>query len=251
MVCYTVLGACKFVAGCTSSFDTNKVEEQAAQLTRYNTILNNVYALDNALRLWGYSCVLYNMHTAAANGKLTDVQEFLRALSGKIAEARTINRVTYGLPASISGVLAYGSDASFESWLGRIMALSMVIYHPLEHGWYFTTIKSSIFSFDGNLWSVWSCRMWLIYVICDFIGTVTKLQEVSTGLEAKNIDKKDLNSLLKTRCNLIIWLTCILADFPIAFQYSVASGPFSDRLLAWAGWYGGLAGLYRRWLNAS
>jgi hypothetical protein len=213
--------------------------------------MNNVYALDNALRLWGYSCVLYNMHTVGPDGKLTDVQDFLRALSGKISEARTVNRVTYGLPASISGVLAYGSDTSFEANLGRLMALSMVIYHPLEHGWYFTTLKQSIFNFDGGKWSLWACRMWLLYVICDFIGTIKKYQEVSTGLEAKNLDKKDQSNLLKLRRNLIIWLTCIAADFPLALQYSVANGPFGDRLLAWAGWYGGLAGLYRRWLNAA
>ena len=229
---------------------TNGILQSLASLSRYNTILNNVYALDNALRLWGYTCVLYNMHTVAADGKLTDFQEFLRALSGKISDARTVNRVTYGLPASVAGVFAYGSDMSIESILGRIMALTMVLYHPLEHGWYFTTLKSNIFGIDGGKWSLWSCRMWLIYVICDFIGTVKKLQEVSTGLEAKNIDKEQQSSLLRLRRNLIIWLTCIFSDFPIALQYSVASGPFSDRLLAWAGWYGGLAGLYRRWLNA-
>jgi len=74
---------------------------------------------------------------------------------------------------------------------------------------------------------------------------------VNNGIEAKNIDKKDLNTLLKTRRNLMIWLTCIGADFPLALQYSVANGPFGTRLLAWAGWYGGMAGLYRRWLNAA
>lgn len=224
---------------------------QANELNRYNTILNNVYALDNALRFWGYTCILYIMHTASPDGKLTDFQDFLQKLSGKISEARTINRFAYGLPASIGGVLAYGDDTSTESNIGRLMALCMVAFHPLEHGWYLSTIKQSIFSFDGGSFSLWSCRSWLVYVICDLIQTVKKLQAVNAGLEVSNIDATEKSKLDKAKRNLTLWLTCIGADFILAYQYSVAKGPFSDRLLVIAGWYGGFAGLYRRWINAA
>ena len=197
----------------------------------------------------GATSQLYLLHSTKGE-KLTDLQEFCATFCTKVLEARTLNRFAYGLPASIESVFAYGNDQSLEANLGRIMGWSMVFFHPLEHGWFLSTIKSSLFNIDGGKWSVWSCRFWLVYVICDLIMTIRNLQNAITGLEAKDLNSKDRSSLLKARRNSMIWLSCIFADLVLAWQYSVANGPFGERTLTWASWWGGFAGLYRRWVNA-
>ena len=206
-------------------------------LTRYNQILPNAYALDNALRAISYSCALYS-----ASVPPSEWTKWLDELKGKASETRYVNRLIVGLPASVAGYFAYGEETSTEATLGRIMAMSMILYHPIEHIWWASTFKTKLFDIDGNAWSQWSCRCWVVYVLCDLIGTLRRIRD---------IDSKPSHDLktAKDRRNLLIWLTCILADAPLAIQYSVNQGPFSDMLLNWAGWYGGVAGLYLRWLK--
>jgi len=189
---------------------------------------------DNLFRLINYTCALY-----IARASKSSFTEFLGDFKGRLSETRVINRLLIGLPASIEGYLAYGDAATTEAFLGKLMAFSMVLYHPIEHVWWASTLKSSPFAWiDGNKWRQWTCRCWLVYVVCDFIGTLRRLNQI--GDDAKHA---------KERRNLVIWLTCILADAPLALQWSVDHGPFSDNVLNWAGWYGGLAGLYLRWLK--
>jgi hypothetical protein len=127
------------------------------------------------------------------------------------------------------------------------MALSMVLYHPLEHGAFFSGLKPSLIPswMDGNELSKWACRMWLLYVLCDAKSSLKSLGDLN-----KEIEKKSNMDLQKKRRNVLLWLTCIVADFILALQWSVDVGPFSDKLIAWAGFYGGIGGLYSKWLKA-
>ena len=202
-------------------------------LSKYNRIINNVYAMDNLFRLICYSCALYISHSSKS--PFTD---WLADLKARLSETRVINRLLVGLPASIEGYLAYGDATTVEAILGRLMAFSMILYHPIEHVWWASTLKPVLVHIDGNKWSQWTCRCWVVYVVCDLIGTLRRLGQIEN-------DTKHA----KERRNLLIWLTCIAADAPLAIQWSVDHGPFSDSLLNWAGWYGGLAGLYLRWLK--
>lgn len=129
-------------------------------LSRSNGILSNIYALDNALRVTAYASALIQVY---GDGTLVgkEVKEFLSNLAGKASDARFLNRFYIGFPASVEGYFAYASnDTSVEAVLGKLMALSMILYHPLEHGWWITTVKPKILDIDGNKWSLWSTRLW-------------------------------------------------------------------------------------------
>jgi hypothetical protein len=207
-------------------------------LSRYNQIMTNVYAIDNALRVVTYSIALY---LASSPGVKSDCASWLAELKAKVADTRFLNRILVGLPASVEGYFAYGRPVTFEALLGKLMAFSMVLYHPLEHGWWATTLKPKLFDIDGDKWSMWSCRCWVAYVLMDLLGTLRRLQDLKDGAKGAGRERR----------NLLIWLTCIAADAPLAIQWSVPSGPFPDVVLNWAGWYGGVAGLYLRWLKLS
>ena len=194
---------------------------------------------------------MYNLYTVSPNEKLTDLQEFFNQLATKVLEARTLNRVVYGIPASIGGFIAAGSNTDLTTILSKIMAFSMILFHPLEHGWFFSTLTPRLFSFDGNKWSIWSVRCWVVYIICDLIGTVRTMQDVNLTLASQSGPKgEERSKLKKLQLSTRIWLTCIIADLILGIQYSVEKGPFSDHTLAWASFWGGLAGMYRKWINS-
>jgi hypothetical protein len=59
--------------------------------------------------------------------------------------------------------------------LSKIMAWSMVIYHPLEHIAYFNWIMPKLLhKINGNKFSAWSCRCWLLYIVSDGISSFLK-----------------------------------------------------------------------------
>ena len=208
-------------------------------LARYNSILTSVYATDNAYRATTYGLALALLYGVVDPN--SDRGKSLADLRGKIGDARFLNRLYVGTSASLQGLLAGGEP------LDTVMALSMVLYHPLEHLYVSSTLKPALFKTIDGLWCVkWSTRMWLLYVLCDLLGTVKKLGAVNAALAAKASTK-----LERDRRNLILWLSCIFADFFLAVQWSVDVGPFSDSTIAWAGFYGGVAGLWLRWLRAS
>ena len=219
------------------------------ELGRYNAILTSVYAQDNAYRALTYLTLLVALHRPAGS-QPTELDKSLADLRAKIGDARMLNRLFVGTTASVQGFLA-GGWSSTEDVLSRIMSLSMVLYHPLEHAYLQSTFKPPMFpSWDGGWASKWSCRMWLVYVLCDLTGTLRQLSAVNKSL-ASGAHGGKTAKLERDRRNLLIWLTCIAADFPLALQWSVDVGPFGDRTIAWAGFYGGVAGLYLRWLRAT
>jgi len=221
------------------------------ELSRYNSILTSIYAQDNAYRVASYLIALALLHRASSRGaKPDELDAALSDLRGKIGDARFLNRVFVGTTASVQGFLA-GDWSTYESVLDRVMALAMVAYHPLEHAYLQSTLKPAplLTWVDGAACSKWSCRMWLAYVLCDLLGTVRKLGAVNNALAQPSAPKTV--KLLRDRRNLLIWLSCIAADFPLALQWSVDAGPFGEKTIAVAGLYGGLAGLYLRWLRAS
>ena len=88
----------------------------------------------------------------------------------------------------------------------------------------------------------------MIYVLCDFYLTSIKAQD-ATELMDKETDAKKKHGHSIERRNQLIWLSCILADAPLALQYSMVQGPFTQTQLNWAGLYGGVAGLYLRYIR--
>ena len=56
--------------------------------------------------------------------------------------------------------------------LEKIDGASMVLYHPLEHvvlgGWVMGDAYPGVV--DGDRWSAWSCRAWLVFIIAEWEG---------------------------------------------------------------------------------
>ena len=199
-----------------------------SNLSRFNTIMGNVYALDNGLRIMNYLLLILAEINKQPSSKVGDIPSningFMIALVSKISDARVVNRF-FGLPATIEGLFAWGDDQSVEALIGKGMALSMTAYFPLEHLWYLSSLKPTIFNLDSNFLSMWSCRSWTIYVILDIIGTIRKINDAKTRLEKLSNDndsKKDINKInFHIKC-LIIWLSiCIFGDLPLALQWFV------------------------------
>lgn len=223
------------------------------RLSRWNRIADSVWSLDGILRVGSYSCLLGATYLTEFNaGKPTPLAEFLSGVFGKVTDARFINRVM-AWPATLESVFHYANnpDNSSLGVLGQVMTWSMVAYYPLEHGWLLSTFKPQMVNIDGNKWSLWSCRFWAVYVVCDLLGTYIREQSVSEQIGKLSADERDkLAELKKQQRNLRIWYTCALCDLVMAVQWSVAQGPFSTKQICGVGIYGGVAGLYLKWLKS-
>ncbi len=109
----------------------------------------------------------------------------LRKVYSDLSMMRYVLRL-YGMPEAIAGVRAGGWSGG--NWkdkrihtLGKVMAYSMVIYHPLEHiAWAQWTMPKLISKrrVDGNKFSAWSCRFWLCFIVADLISSVLKNKEL-------------------------------------------------------------------------
>lgn len=104
----------------------------------------------------------------------------------------------YGMPlaleASRSGSWAGGEwkDTRIKK-LAYFMAWNMLIYHPLEHVALAQWTMPKLFPrLDGNRFSAWSCRCWVMYIAGDFVSALLKNRELRGK---KNVL---LNSLNKT-----------------------------------------------------
>jgi hypothetical protein len=109
----------------------------------------------------------------------------IRKLYADLSMMRYVLRL-YGMPAAIEGVRS--GSWSGGSWkdarihkLAKLMAYSMVIYHPLEHiAWAKWTMPKLIPSsrVDGNRLSAWSCRFWIVFIFADLISSILKNREL-------------------------------------------------------------------------
>jgi len=219
------------------------------------------YSLDNILRVISYSSLLLASFIKNRNGnKDTANVLFLTDFFAKLTDARFINRII-GLPATLESLFEHASgkpDNSIASLLGKIMTWSMIIYHPIEHIWFLSTLKGSIFNINSDLWSQWSCRAWAVYVICDAIGTLMRSEAVSKEIKTLSTDKtmdkgekqQKLAELKTKKQRLGIWATCIVCDFLMATHWSVEDGPLSNNQICATGIWGGVAGLYLKWKSS-
>lgn len=185
----------------------------------------------------------------------THLTQICTELFEKLTDARFINRL-FGFPAMIqwfnSIKLAKGvslaTDSDVESVLSKIMAGSMLLYYPLEHMWWLTTLKSGKrieellqrMNLNGSKLSLWSLRAWLIYVIADIIKTNLALKQLRQRARESGADPNA--QYMEKR--LKWWLQACFCDLILAIQYSVENGPFSDNVLNLAGLYGGIVNLY-------
>ena len=132
-------------------------------------------------------------------------------LACQVSYARYVTRL-FGLPAALDAVLHNSWNATSNNevynnvykWLGKILAVSMVLYYPMEHAAFFFWIQSSTVNIndaayrepvwwkDGNIWSYNSCRCWFIYVVADLTQCLIQLDElIKKQSQRREIDNKE------------------------------------------------------------
>lgn len=225
--------------------------ERLDQLSRFNKIAESTWNLDAILRVASYSSLLGSILLTEQNeGKTTELAGFLAEIFTRMTDARFVNRIG-GLPATLESLFSYANDPdhSFLGKLGSIMTWSMVGYYPLEHVWLLSTWKPKFVNIDSDKWSIWSCRFWAVYCVCDVLGTHIRTQNIEKALvkTSDESEKKKMSTQLKY---LRIWMTCAICDLIMSLQWSVANGPFSNKQISLIGIYGGLANLYIKWMKS-
>lgn len=103
----------------------------------------------------------------------------LQKLSLDLSFARYALRLL-GLPASMEAARtgSWGSKNA-PSWLGQVMAWSMIGYFPMEHVAYVRWQAPQLLpSQNAERWSAWSCRCWLLYIVADMTQSAFKLKDL-------------------------------------------------------------------------
>jgi len=216
-------------------------------LSRLNRLAENVWTLDGILRVVSYSGLLVaDLLGKGKNGKPSAQSEFLLELFSKLTDARFVNRII-GLPGTLEGWFTAGDDS-----LSNIMAISMILYFPVEHLWWLSTLKPKFIRINSDSWSMWSCRFWTIYCVCDVLKTLKASGEVQKQIDKGNgkLSSRELRELKRKRMHLGIWLTCAASDLVMALQWSRPTPIVSDRIITLIGIYGGVAGLLLKWLKS-
>lgn len=181
--------------------------------------------LDLGLRLLSYSCALYAQYLSSKGHGETNLVKLLTQLFERVTDARFISHF-FNFPKIIQWFSA-------AKGIEKVMALSMLIYFPIEHTWWLTTLNPGLDKFinvNGDHLSQLSSRVWGIYIMLDLFKQKKRMEQV-------NVDKVE-----KSRIKL--QLQSCLCDLIIATQYSSINRPFPDVLVNIAGAYGGFLGLY-------
>ena len=117
-------------------------------------------------------------------------------LACQVSYARYVTRL-FGFPAAVDAALNNSWKATSDievynnlyKWLGKILAISMVLYYPMEHAAFFLWMQPTAaindagdmapWWMDGNTWSCNSCRCWFIYVVADLTNCLIQLDELT------------------------------------------------------------------------
>ena len=230
------------------------------ELCRFNGIVSSVYAMDNVLRLLSYGSDLIVETTRSPKHPMTNTQLFLLELKARLSDARFVNRM-FGFPATLEGFAAWDDDnqphdlfslESLHSFISKGKTMSMLIYYPMEHIYWLSSFKNSIFSSANTGWfSKLSCQAWLFYVFCDFLGTLVNIVRTQYQLMSNEIDGASRKKITSELRKMIVWMTCIMSDMVLALQFSVDKPPFSPETVRYAGLWGGAIGLYYKWICAA
>lgn len=145
-------------------------------LSHYNKFIASAANQDKGLKLlqwtlWLFSKV-YNKKGKALMKTSTD-----------ISFARYILRL-YGLPTAIEAIQNKTWEDASSGLPGRItgklMALSMIFYYPLEHLAYIRWTSPEVLPgrTTANKLSAYSCRCWLLYLLAEMIQSMVRLKHL-------------------------------------------------------------------------
>lgn len=233
---------------------------------------------DRGIKLMQYTLWLVSkIFILDTNDPLSNhVSSSISNLQRDLSTCRYILRF-YGMPQSLQAVLRpqlWAGECGNQSWkdtriyqLARVMALSMFIYHPLEHvAWLKdkveidnhvvdhprTGAKTNVSlrlwpkSISGGSFSVWSCRAWMVYIVAEWRCCWLKNKELRERMiQREKLDETKSSSTNQTqletetqlsqlqkslRLNRLQMLRCALFTVP-CIQWSMFNPILSDNII--------------------
>ena len=187
-------------------------------LSHYSQFSSQTLNCDRGIKLTQY--ILWFLSKAPAFGRDSadpysqHISSTLSKLQNDLSTCRYILRF-YGFPQALQAVLQpklWAGECQGKPWrdariyrLTKLMAWSMLFYHPLEHlawlKWNMETDREVVHSktgklsrvslrlwprsYDGGFFSVWSCRAWLIYIVAEWRCCWLKNQELREYIQTR------------------------------------------------------------------
>lgn len=150
---------------------------------------------ERGIKLLQWSLWIFSQITKNSEKFPKDLSPSLRKVYSDLSIMRYFLRL-YGMPLALEAIRT-GSWSGGE-WkdrkirkLSSFMAWNMLIYHPLEHVALAQWTMPRLFpKLDGNRFSAWSCRFWMMFIAADCVSALLKNRELR---KRKNFMLNSLN----------------------------------------------------------
>ncbi|KAF8591204.1 hypothetical protein K439DRAFT_1327939 [Ramaria rubella] len=196
-------------------------------------------------------------HRAGLRAKPTSAgAEKWAILEGVLSESRTVWRLWGLLPIIqwLIGLERAPPPTKYLHNIERLQGLSMLIYYPLEHYYFFASKNilsprlSPSQSTNAKL-AIWSCRAWAAYVVLQFLHLREdwKLLKLRERALKKNYSQtsgvSDAERFEIAQRRRTIWneLLVNVGYLPLTLHWSLEKGIFTNQ--AWVGVFGTIAAL--------
>eukprot|EP00953_Heterococcus_sp_UTEX-ZZ885_P013302 7600-Heterococcus_DN1.PRE.3 len=133
--------------------------------------------LRNTYSFSSLAAVLRVLH----GGKPTIASEGLDKLYNEVGMTRCLTRFI----GTTDALEAFKNDSWAGDWkdprvkqIAKLQAISMAIYHPMEHVGWAAYIAPKLIRANGDWWFAKACWTWVFYVVADMYITMLKLKEL-------------------------------------------------------------------------
>ncbi|KAI9914424.1 hypothetical protein PsorP6_007805 [Peronosclerospora sorghi] len=155
--------------------------------------------------------------------KETETAVGLRAIASQISMARYVIRFTEGLNAYAAwknGSWCCSDDDECVRRLVNVQALSMIIYHPLEHLAYVGFVTPKLLNVDAMNLSRLSCRAWGVYLLLDLWANTLRIKALIVK-EKQILEQEDLSDEERSMKLASIQARYVEYRTPLAYQLQV------------------------------
>lgn len=145
-------------------------------LPHYNTFISSSANQDKGLKVLQWTLWFFSKIYSKKKKELYKV-------STDISFARYILRF-YGLPSAIEAIQNKSWEDTSTGYLGEItgklMAVAMAVYYPLEHLAYIRWTSPELIPgrISANKLSSYSCRLWLVYILAELTQSILRLRSL-------------------------------------------------------------------------
>lgn len=193
-------------------------------LQKVATLQSSTSGLDKLFKCIIYTLKLLNATSSTSN---TTIQRILNPLMN--------TRVTMRLGGLIPILLSIPSALDFSKPLRInviVQMISMLVYYSTEHV-YWLGINQILKVSDS--WSIWSCRAWAIYIMCDLLQSSTITNTSNTPSDKIQTKRRQLRTAVN-------W-----CDLMMALQWSVDTQIVNAHTMSMLGVISGYVNLYLTW----